>query len=109
MDPNLARAVPENAALLQAGSAQTVIQEIANRVHAHSGAITGTDFSKWMDEVRVATGVDGGNLANPVRIALTGTNSGPDFDKLVPLIEQGAALDLGIPSVRQRLDAFLQG
>jgi nondiscriminating glutamyl-tRNA synthetase len=107
MDSNLARSVPENAAALQTGSAQTVLQELANRVRAHSGPITGTDFSNWLNEVKTATGIDGNELSDPVRIALTGTTSGPDFDKLVPLIEQGVELDLGIPSVRQRLDAFL--
>jgi glutamyl-tRNA synthetase/nondiscriminating glutamyl-tRNA synthetase len=62
-----------------------------------------------MNEVKVATGVEGSQLSDPVRIALTGTSSGPDLDKLVPLIEQGADLNLGIPGVRQRLDAFIQG
>ncbi|WP_348262335.1 glutamate--tRNA ligase [Telmatobacter sp. DSM 110680] len=109
MDPSLARGVPENAAILQAASAQTVLHELANRVRAHAGPITGTDFSKWMNEVKLATGVDGSQLFDPVRIALTGTSSGCDFDKLVPLIEQGADLGLGIPSVKQRLDAFMQG
>jgi glutamyl-tRNA synthetase/nondiscriminating glutamyl-tRNA synthetase len=109
MDPNLARGVPENATVLQAASAQTVLHELANRVHSHAGPITGTDFSNWMNEVKLATGVDGSQLLDPVRIALTGTRSGPDFDKLVPLIERGAELGLGIPSVRQRLDAFMQG
>jgi hypothetical protein len=41
-----------------------------------------------------------------VRIALTGTHSGPDFEKLIPVIEQGTLLNLGVPSVRHRLDAF---
>jgi glutamyl-tRNA synthetase/nondiscriminating glutamyl-tRNA synthetase len=109
MDAGLARAVPENAALLQAASAQTVLHELANRIRAHAGPISGADFSKWMNEVRLATAVEGSQLSDPVRIALTGTSSGPDFDKLVPLIEQGADLGLGIPSVRKRIDAFMQG
>ena len=106
MDADLARAVPDNATVLQAGSAQTVLHELTNRVRAHVGPITGSDFSNWMNEVKTATGLDGNQLSDPVRIALTGTTSGPDFGKLVPLIEQGAELDLGVPGVRQRLDAF---
>lgn len=107
MDANLARGVPDNAAALEQGSSQTVLSELANRVGAHSGSITGADFSNWLDEVKALTGVDGNALTDPVRIALTGTKFGPDLDKLVPMIEQGAELDLGIPSVRQRLDAFV--
>jgi glutamyl/glutaminyl-tRNA synthetase len=60
-----------------------------------------------MTEVKQATGVKGKELFHPIRIALTGYHSGPEFDKLIPLIEQGAALQLGIPSVRQRLEQFV--
>ncbi len=43
-----------------------------------------------------------------VRIALTGAQSGLDLDKLIPLIEGGAALGLGIPSVRARIERFVR-
>lgn len=107
MDPNLARADLENAAILTAGSSQTVLNEIANHARAHVGPVTASDFSGWLNEVKTATGVNGTELYNPIRIALTGTPSGPDFDRLVPLIEQGSALNLGVPNVCQRLDAFI--
>jgi glutamyl/glutaminyl-tRNA synthetase len=107
MDPNLARADQENAAILAAGSAQTVLNELANHVRAHAGPISASDFSGWMDGIKEASGVQDDELFHPIRIALTGTHSGPDFDKLIPLIEQGVELNLGIPSVRQRLDAFV--
>jgi hypothetical protein len=44
-----------------------------------------------------------------VRIAITGAHSGPEFDKLVPLIEAGNALALSTPilNVRQRVEGFL--
>jgi hypothetical protein len=48
-------------------------------------------------------------MTNPiprVRIALTGAHSGPGLDKLIPLIEDDAALGLGIPSVRDRIERF---
>jgi hypothetical protein len=43
-----------------------------------------------------------------VRIALIGAHSGPDFDRLIPLIEEGSILDLPIhvKSVRQRVQEF---
>ncbi len=107
MDPNLARADQDNAAALSADSAQTVLNELANHTRAHSGAVSATDFSGWMNQIKEATGVQGDELFQPIRIALTGTHSGPDFDKLIPLIEQGVELNLGIPSVRERLDAFV--
>jgi len=42
-----------------------------------------------------------------VRIALTGFHSGREFDKVLPLIEDGAGLGLGIPTVRERIDNFI--
>ena len=107
LDPALSRANPENAEVLSADSARAVLTELRDRVGAHSGAVTPEDFSAWMNEVKEATGVKGKDLYHPVRIALTGTHSGPEFDKLIPLIEQGATLGLGIPSVRERLEQFV--
>jgi glutamyl/glutaminyl-tRNA synthetase len=60
-----------------------------------------------MNEIQNVTGVSGNELFQPVRIALTGTSSGPEFDQLIPVLEQGAALNIGIPSVGQRLAAFV--
>jgi hypothetical protein len=47
-----------------------------------------------------------------LRIALTGAHSGQEFDKLLPLIEDGAELSkrfgrLGVPSVRERIERFV--
>jgi glutamyl/glutaminyl-tRNA synthetase len=107
MDPNLARADQANAEALAAGSAQAVLNELANHARAHAGPVSASDFSGWIDQIKEATGVRGDGIYHPIRIALTGTQSGPDFDKLIPLIEQGVELNLGIPSVRERLDAFI--
>jgi hypothetical protein len=37
---------------------------------------------------------------------LTGSHSGPEFDKLPALIEDGAVLGFGVPTVRNRIDRF---
>ncbi len=108
MDPNLARTNQENAPILDAESAHIVLTELADRVRAHVGQVSATDFSTWMIEIETATGVSGNALNQPVRIALTGSLTGLDFDKLIPIIEQGAELNVGIPSIRERLDAFLE-
>jgi hypothetical protein len=42
-----------------------------------------------------------------VCLALTGSHSGPDFDKLISLIEEGAVPGIGIPSVRDCFDRFV--
>ena len=107
MDPNLARADQENAAILAVDSAHIVLAELANRVREHVGPVTPSDFSAWLNEIKEATGAKEEEVHQPVRIALTGTHSGPEFDKLIPVIEQGADLNLGVPNLRQRLDQFI--
>jgi glutamyl-tRNA synthetase len=106
-DPASARTNEENAAVLAVPSADVVLKELASRVRAHSGPITPEAFKAWMNEIKAATKIKGRELFHPVRIALTGAHSGPEFDKLIPLIEEGAALGLGIPSVRERIERFL--
>lgn len=107
MDPNLARADNENVAILAAPSALRVLAELQSRIRSKPGPISAAEFNGWMDEIKNSTGVSGNELYHPVRIALTGTISGPDFGILVPVLEQGAALNIGIPSVGQRLAAFI--
>ena len=106
-DAETARTEPENAAILAVDSARTVLGELGSRVRAHSREVTAEVFKGWLDEVKAATGVKGKELFHPVRIALTGAHSGREFDKVIPLIEEGAALGLGIPGVRQRIERFV--
>jgi nondiscriminating glutamyl-tRNA synthetase len=109
VDGKEAKSDPENAVLLATESSRKVLQALAARVEAQAGAVTPEQFKAWMNEVKAETGVKGKELFHPVRIALTGSHSGPEFDKLIPLIEEGSALALPepIPSVRERLVLFL--
>jgi nondiscriminating glutamyl-tRNA synthetase len=106
-DLDAARGDPENAAVLAADSARTVLGEFAARVRTYSQGIAPDIFKSWLNEIKAATGIKGAELFHPVRIALTGAHSGPDFDKLLPLIEKGAALGLEIPTVRERIERFV--
>jgi glutamyl-tRNA synthetase/nondiscriminating glutamyl-tRNA synthetase len=106
-DSEAARANPENATVLAADSARTVLTEFAVRVRTHSGTITPEVFKYLLNDISAATGIKGKDLFYPVRIALTGAHSGPLFDKLVPLIEEGSTLGLAIPSIRDRIESFV--
>ena len=50
----------------------------------------------------------GKELYHPIRITITGSHSGPEFDKLIPIVEEGSRLDLAVPvmSVKERVIAF---
>ena len=108
-DPDAAHADEENAALLATESAQKVLAAFAAHVQNASGPITPEQFKSWMNGIKAETGIKGKELFHPVRIALTGAHSGPEFDKLIPVIEEGSqlALPLHILSVRERIEKFL--
>jgi glutamyl/glutaminyl-tRNA synthetase len=106
-DADAAHANPENAAVLATDSARTVLTEFALRLRTHSEPITPEIFKSWINEIKAATGIKGKDLFHPIRIALTGSHSGPEFDKLLPLIENGSMLGIGIPCVRDRVETFV--
>jgi len=60
--------------------------------------------------VKEQTGAKGKELFHPIRITITGSHSGPDFDKVVPIIEEGSALLLPqhVMSVKERVAAFVR-
>ena len=99
---------PEDAAMLTSEAGERVVRSFTAKVRAEAGALTAPRFKELMNEVKTETGVKGKDLFHPVRIILTGAHSGPEFDKLIPLIEDGSRLDLPshVPSVRERVEAF---
>jgi glutamyl-tRNA synthetase/nondiscriminating glutamyl-tRNA synthetase len=109
-DPDAARADEENATLLTTESAQKVIEAFAARAGSSSGNVTPEQFKMWMNEIKVETGAKGKDLFHPVRIVLTGAHSGPEFDKLIPVIETGSrlALPVHVPNIRERIEQFLR-
>ncbi len=108
-NPAAARANEENAAFLGTEAAQKVLAAFAARVAAQSGPVTPEQFKTWMNEIKTETGAKGKDLFHPVRIALTGSHSGPEFDKLIPILEEGSRLDLPVHvlSVRERIGQFM--
>jgi nondiscriminating glutamyl-tRNA synthetase len=98
----------EDAAMLTGEAGERVVRAFTAKVRMESGPLTPQRFKELMNEVKAETGVKGKDLFHPVRIILTGAHSGPEFDKLIPLLEEGSQLDLPthVLSVRERVEAF---
>jgi nondiscriminating glutamyl-tRNA synthetase len=109
-DPAEAKANPENQALLFSAAGIRVTGAFAEKILAEPGAITPENFKALVNQVKTETGVKGAELFHPIRIMLTGAHSGPEFDKLIPLIEDGSRLPLPIHilSVRERVALALR-
>lgn len=108
LDAGTAKTTPENEAILQTEMAQKVLSAFARHVQSHKGAISPEQFKIWMNEIKAETGAKGKDLFHPVRIALTGAHSGPEFDKLIPIFEEGSGLSLPahVLSVLGRVELF---
>ncbi len=110
-DATAAKTSPDNAEVMGLEKTAAVIASFAKKVQSESGEITAERFKAIVNEVKAETGAKGKELFHPIRIVITGSHSGPEFDKLIPIIEQGAALGLParVLSVKERTEAFNRG
>jgi glutamyl-tRNA synthetase/nondiscriminating glutamyl-tRNA synthetase len=107
-DAQAALASEENAQAFANDKAASVVREFSART-ANDSLLTPERFKAVMNEIKAETGAKGKDLFHPVRIALIGSHSGPDFDRLIPLIEEGSGLPLParVKSVSERVQEFL--
>ena len=106
--PAAALSSPDNAEVLAAPKTAEVLSAFDQSAQSDSSPMTPERFKAIMNEVKSKTAAKGKDLFHPVRIALTGSHSGPEFDKLIPILEEGSQIDLPhhVMSTRERLAAF---
>ena len=100
--------LPEKAAQILRYPAPSAIEKLMEQIYNDS-FITTDRFKAIMAEIEARTGVKGKDLFHPVRIVLIGSPSGPAFDQLIPLLEEGSRLPLPehVKSVRERVSEFM--
>lgn len=88
-------------------SSREVLERVSSKM-IEERELTYPRFREILKEVQKETGKKGRELFHPVRVALTGAESGPELEKLVPIFEQGSRLNLEMPvkSVSERLREF---
>ena len=109
-DAKAALVSEDNAEVLKAEKTSAVLAAFTAKIATEPGPLTAERFKAIVNEVKTETGVKGKDLFHPIRIAVTGTHSGPEFDKLIPLIEEGAAFQMPIEvkSVKARVAEFAE-
>lgn len=111
-DPQAAIAAPDNAEVMASEKTSAVIAAFAKRIAAEGTgegtALTAERFKAIVNEVKAETVAKGKELFHPIRIAITGAHSGPEFDKLIPMIEAGSRLQTParVLNVRERVARF---
>jgi nondiscriminating glutamyl-tRNA synthetase len=109
-DAQTAVTAEDNQPLLTSDIGRKVIAAFTGRIHSISNGFNAESFKAIINEVKEETAAKGKELFHPIRIVITGSHSGPDFDRVIPLIETGShlALPKHVMSVRERVDAFEQ-
>jgi glutamyl-tRNA synthetase/nondiscriminating glutamyl-tRNA synthetase len=114
-DAKAALSSPDNAEVLAWPNTDAVLARFAYKIledeSAREGKLTPEQFKKIVNEVKAETGTKGKELFHPIRIVVTGSHSGPEFDKLIPILEEGSHLPLPKPvlNVHQRVSQFAKG
>ena len=108
VDPAAALSAADNAEVLGNTKANEVLAAFAEQVESDPSPMTPERFKAIMNEVKTKTGTKGKDLYHPVRIVFTGSHSGPEFDKLIPILEEGSQLTLPVHvmNTRERVAAF---
>jgi len=99
---------PEVQQVLGEEAASTVIQEFIREISVPNRNVV-TEWKTIINAVKERTKQKGKLLFHPIRVALTGSASGPELDKLVPLFETGSSLILPnkVMDCRQRAESVL--
>jgi nondiscriminating glutamyl-tRNA synthetase len=107
-DPIAAVNSPDNAEVLAAPKTIDVLEAFYEQASSDGSAMTPERFKAIMNEVKAKSGAKGKDLFHPVRTVITGSHSGPEFDKLIPILEEGSKLALPqhVMSVAERITAF---
>ena len=108
-DAKAALASPDNAEVLGWEKTRAVVEAFCRRVPTEE-AMTVEGFKSIVNEVKGETGTKGKELYHPIRLVITGSHSGPEFDKLIPILEEGSGLKLPrhVKSVRERVEEFVK-
>jgi glutamyl-tRNA synthetase/nondiscriminating glutamyl-tRNA synthetase len=111
-DAKAALASPDNAEVLGWPHTDAVLARFTFKIledeSAREGKLTAEQFKKIVNEVKAETGAKGKELFHPIRIVVTGSHSGPEFDKLIPILEEGSRLALPkhVLNVKERVEQF---
>jgi len=111
-DPNAALSSRENQEVLEWPHSDAVLSRFTYKILEDDSAcehkLTPERFKTIVNEVKAETGANGKELFHPIRVVVTGSHSGPEVDKVIPILEEGSRLPLPrhVLSVRERVEAF---
>ena len=82
-------------------------EALAAELRAHGAPRDESSYKEMVERLKTATGLKGKNLFMPLRMAMTGSEHGPELVRAIPLLEHASRLDPAVLSPLQRVERLL--
>lgn len=98
------------ASLKNSQSALKVLNSLYGEIEWINSPVSFEDILSGIKKIQEDTGIKGRDLYHPIRLALTGKESGIELKDFIPVIENGSVLDLDpeIINIKQRLGKIVK-
>ena len=87
---------------------RVVVEKLAEEFYTHGAPTDETSYKAMVERLKVSAGVKGKALFMPLRMALTGSEHGPELVRAIPLIEHASESDSRVLSPLARVERILE-
>jgi glutamyl/glutaminyl-tRNA synthetase len=82
-------------------------EAFAEDLRLHEAPKDEESYKAMVERLKIATGVKGNALFMPLRLALTGTEHGPELVRAIPLLQRASEADPSVLSPLARVERIL--
>ncbi|HEX7420245.1 MAG TPA: glutamate--tRNA ligase [Thermoanaerobaculia bacterium] len=83
-------------------------EALANELRTTGTPVDEMTFKAMVERLKTATGLKGKTLFMPLRLALTGSDHGPELVRAIPLLERASKIDSSVLSPLQRAEQCIR-
>ena len=82
-------------------------EKLVEELREHGAPRDEAGYKAMVERLKTSTGLKGKSLFMPLRMAMTGTEQGPELVKVIPLLQHASELDASVLSPLQRAEQLL--
>ena len=86
---------------------RTFAAALADELRTNGTPVDEAGYKAFVERLKTATGLKGKNLFMPLRIAITGTDHGPELVRTIPLLQHASESDPAVLSPLARVEMLL--
>jgi glutamyl-tRNA synthetase len=86
---------------------RTFAAALADELRTNGTPVDEAGYKAFVERLKTATGLKGKNLFMPLRIAITGTDHGPELVRTIPLLQHASEVDPAVLSPLARVEMLL--